>query len=288
MANDEELEHPWLNRSVESAQKRVEQRNYSVRRYTLQYDDVMNQQRMVIYDWRNLILDTENPRAEVFEAIERVMASETEALLTGAAADPDAYLDWVNNSFPLGLTKADLPFDKSPGEVEKALLQKVTEAYDLKIKFEQEDAVRHIERSIVLTAIDKLWQEHLYAMDNLRTGISLYQHAQKDPLIEYKKEAYTMFKELMDTIDAEIVNNSFRSASSLVAIEQFLHSLPTKMIHDLSGTPFQLSPEEGGVATAEQPRPAQLPAPEQKKKTSQGLMNPLHQSPNQPQQHQSK
>ncbi|PTX99617.1 preprotein translocase subunit SecA [Verrucomicrobia bacterium LW23] len=265
MTDDEELEHPWLNKSVESAQKRVEQRNYSVRRYTLQYDDVMNQQRMVIYEWRNAILDTETPRTEVFEAIEKVVGDECSALLTGASADPEEFLQWVNTTFPLGLEKGDLPFDQGSDAVEKAVLQKITEAYELKIKFEQAEAIKHIERSIVLTAIDKLWQEHLYAMDQLRTGISLYQHAQKDPLIEYKKEAFKMFEQLMGTINAEIVNNSFRSASSLEAIENFLHSLPTKMVHDLSGSGLEFTlPLPGDFPGQELPPQSTPPAEEPK------------------------
>ncbi len=88
MKDDEELQHPWLNKSVESAQRRVEERNYVSRKYTLQYDDVMNQQRTVIYTWRNDILVTETPREEIFEVVEELLDAETEARLTGPEADP--------------------------------------------------------------------------------------------------------------------------------------------------------------------------------------------------------
>src|ERR1700722_17419852 len=88
MKDDEELQHPWLNKSVESAQRRVEERNYVSRKYTLQYDDVMNQQRTVIYGWRNDILTTETPREEIFDVVQEVLESEIESRLTGAEANP--------------------------------------------------------------------------------------------------------------------------------------------------------------------------------------------------------
>ncbi|SDU30697.1 preprotein translocase subunit SecA [Verrucomicrobium sp. GAS474] len=233
MKDDEELQHPWLNRAVETAQKRVEERNYLIRKHTLQYDDVMNLQRDVIYSYRSEILVTEDPRAEVFEVVSEIVRGEALARLEGQE-EPDAagLLAWVNSTFPLGLRAEEIDFAPKGGAaaVGEELLARVTEAYDLKVKFEEEDAVKGIERYIILSAIDRLWQEHLYAMDGLRTSVGLRAYGQKDPLIEYKQEAYAMFEELMGRIKHEVVHNLFRSASSLTAFERFLSALPQRLV----------------------------------------------------------
>src|SRR5205085_8874267 len=107
----------------------------------------------------------------------------------------------------------------------------VRKAYDLKISFENPDALREVERYTILSAIDKLWQEHLYEMDSLRYSIGLRGYGQRDPLVEYKAEAYKMFDELMVNIKTEICHNIFRSASSLMAFETFLRSVPQQTMH---------------------------------------------------------
>jgi len=236
MKDDEELQHPWLNRSVESAQRRVEERNYVSRKYTLQYDDVMNQQRTVIYSWRNDILVTETPRDEIFEVIEEVIESEAEARLVGAEADPEGFVAWLNGAFPLGTTAADFEFSKEPGavaKVVKVVMQKIRDAYEIKIKFEDPNALQSLERYTLLGSIDRLWQEHLYAIDSLRTSINLRTIGQKDPLIEYKREAFSMFSDLMGRIKFEIASSLFKTSASITAFESFLRNLPHKLIHEV-------------------------------------------------------
>ncbi|HEY0257350.1 MAG TPA: preprotein translocase subunit SecA, partial [Candidatus Methylacidiphilales bacterium] len=142
MKDDEELQHPWLNKSVESAQRRVEERNYVSRKYTLQYDDVMNQQRTVIYTWRNDILVTETPREEIFEVVQEVIANEVENRLTGSEANPEDFVNWLNGTFPVGVTAADFDFSKGPEAVEKIALQRVRDSYEIKIKFEDPNALQ--------------------------------------------------------------------------------------------------------------------------------------------------
>ncbi len=105
------------------------------------------------------------------------------------------------------------------------------EAYDRKISFENADALKEVERYTILSAIDKLWQEHLYEMDSLRYSIGLRAHGQRDPLIEYKAEAFKIFEELMVNIKTEICHNIFRSASSLMAFENFLRNAPQRTMH---------------------------------------------------------
>src|SRR4030095_9485436 len=107
---------------------------------------------------------------------------------------------------------------------------KIREAYNLKVSFENPQALESVERYTILSAIDKLWQEHLYNMDGLRNSIGLRAYGQRDPLIEYKAEAFKMFEELMVNIKTEICHNIFRSASSLMAFDQFLRNLPQRTL----------------------------------------------------------
>ena len=227
----QELEHRWLNKSVETAQKRVEQRNYLARKRTLDFDDVMNKQREVVYTYRNEVIDTEDPHKLVYEVIdEAVPAKVAEYLGTGASSEEPNYaglLHWVNTTFPLGLTKEKAQFEtRSPDENAQFLITKIKESYERKSSHEEPTAVKSLERYIILNAIDRLWQEHLYAMDALREGVYLRGYAQKDPLIEYKTEAYEMFVDLMANIKNEVLNNLFRSTSNLQAFEKFLIHAP--------------------------------------------------------------
>jgi preprotein translocase subunit SecA len=249
----QELEHPWLNRSVETAQKRVEQRNYLARKRTLDFDDVMNNQREVVYTYRNDTIDSEEPRKLVYEVIEEaVPAKVTELLGTGASGEEVNYgalLNWVNITFPLGLTKEKAQFEtRSVEENAQFLIGRIKEAYERKSSHEEPTAVKSLERYIILNAIDRLWQEHLYAMDALREGVYLRSYAQKDPLIEYKTEAYDMFVELMANIKNEVLHNLFRSTSNLQAFENFLSTLPQFLLREHApSSPTATGPAPGRV-----------------------------------------
>jgi len=230
----EELEHPWLNKSVETAQKRVEQRNYQMRRRTLEFDDVMNQQREVIYGYRNEVMDSETPRTLIHDVITEAVPKKVAEFLVapeGEEPDPDGLLQWINSTFPLGLTREKAALGtRSVEENTKFLMETIRSAYDRKAELENPDALRGLERYIILNAVDRLWQEHLYAMDGLREAVYLRAFGQKDPLVEYKNDAYVMFVELMDNIKAEVLNNLFRSTTNLQAFEQLLASLPQNLL----------------------------------------------------------
>jgi preprotein translocase subunit SecA len=120
----------------------------------------------------------------------------------------------------------------------------VRKAYDLKISFENPEALKEVERYTILSAVDRLWQEHLYEMDSLRYSIGLRGIGQRDPLVEYKAEAYKIFDELMVSIKTEICHNIFRSASSLMAFENFIQNMPKQTSH-------QSSSAFGGSTTGE-------------------------------------
>src|SRR5439155_691166 len=134
-------------------------------------------------------------------------------------------------------------------ETAQYLVEKIKNAYERKSAYEEPTAVKSLERYIILNAIDRLWQEHLYAMDALREGVYLRGYAQKDPLIEYKTEAYDMFVELMANIKNEVLNNLFRSTSNLQAFENFLATLPQFLLREHAPT----APTAGAESRIRQP-----------------------------------
>ena len=213
----QELEHPWLNKSVENAQKKVETRDYLSRKHILDYDDVMNNQRTVVYDYRNEVLNTEDPHGLVVDIIEDATPAILEDCFdpeTGEL-DHEAVLQAVNTAFPLGLTAEDAQLEsKSDEEVLDYAIDQIKIAYEVKTKHEDPERIEGLERWVILHSIDQLWQEHLYEMDNLRDSISNYRYAQKDPLVEYKHAAYEMFVGLMDRIKTEVLGNLFRTTTT--------------------------------------------------------------------------
>ena len=287
MKEGEELEHPWLNRSVETAQKRVEQRNYLMRRRTLEFDDVMNQQREVVYGYRNEVMDAENPRLLIHEVISEVVPKKVSAFLTTESSDsePDVagLLQWVNSTFPVGLTKEKCAFETREIEANGEWLAKtLLDAYDRKAAIEDAAARSGLEKYVILNAVDRLWQEHLYAMDGLREAVYLRAYGQKDPLTEYKTEAYAMFVELMESIKNEVLNNLFRSTTNLQAFEQLLASLPRHLMQKdlleparVDGQPNPAAMPPAGLAQADLGfEQAILGAPVQKQVIKAGRNDP--------------
>jgi preprotein translocase subunit SecA len=250
----QELEHPLLNRSIGQAQKRVEQHNFQIRKRTLEYDDVMNKQREVLYGFRNEIINSNDVRDRLMDIMEEVVITKVETLTKGDHDSGDwqtrALADWVNLNFPLGMPEEEITKAAKSGEqmpvagsvfdglnaaqfaVCNFISDSIRKAYELKISFEEPEKLVTVERFTILSAIDKLWQEHLYEMDSLRYSIGLRAHGQRDPLIEYKAEAFKIFDELMVNIKTEICHNIFRSASSLMAFENFLLNIPKQTKHE--------------------------------------------------------
>ena len=256
----QELEHPLLNRSIQTAQKRVEGHYFQQRKRTLEYDDVMNKQREVVYGFRNDIIHADDVRDRLMDIMEEVVLQKVEQF-THRDSDPGDWdirgmADWVNLNFPLGMPEEEILKAARAGKVAPVegsmfdglseaqfsvlnfISKSIRESYELKVSFERIDALTNIERYTILDAIDRLWQEHLYGMDSLRNSIGLRAYGQRDPLIEYKAEAFKLFDALMVNIKSEICHNIFRSASSLMAFEQFLQNLPQTTTHE-TAAPFQ-------------------------------------------------
>jgi preprotein translocase subunit SecA len=249
----QELQHGLLNRSIQQAQRRVEQHNFQMRKRTLEYDDVMNKQREIIYGFRNEIITSEDVRDRLMDIIEEVVVSKVEEF-TSADEESSEWrvrqlADWVNLTFPLGMPESEIVKAAGAGKEKPVagslfdglnegqfaicnfITEKIREAYDLKISFEDPAKLATVERITILMAIDRLWQEHLYEMDSLRYSIGLRGYGQKDPLIEYKVEAFTLFDELMVNVKTQICRNVFSSASSLTALQNFMRAAPQQTLH---------------------------------------------------------
>ena len=238
MEDGEALEHKWLNKSVETAQKRVEQRNYTWRKRVLDFDDVMNKQREVVYGYRNEVIRSENPRDLINEVIERAIPENVLGYLEDrdeGAPDYAELLNWVNTTFPLQLSLEESGFhDRDAQGNADYVVEQVKKVYELKMEHEDPELLDMLEKHIILTGIDKLWQEHLYNMDALREGVHLRAQGQKDPLVEYKNEAYALFATLMGNIENETLGNLFRSTTNLEQFENFMQGLPQQLSSDAS------------------------------------------------------
>jgi preprotein translocase subunit SecA len=228
----EVLEHPWLNKSIETAQRRVEQQNFSIRKRTLEYDDVMNKQREKIYGFRSETLQSETPSDQLFYAVEEAVAGHAEdAVAAKGGAGNKEFVIWVNTTFPLGLNESDLPDEMTVDNLIDLVLDRVKQAYNLKASHENPKALKRLEQQLILQSVDEHWQDYLRSMDSLREGIGLRAYGQRDPLVEYKREAYNLFMDLMDRIYEEIATAMFRSATSADAMEGFFQSLSGMQVH---------------------------------------------------------
>lgn len=208
MEEGQEIEHPLVGRAIGTAQKRVETRNFEIRQGLLKYDNVMNQQREMIYDRRRAIIKSESLKSEIETALR--FAAET------WFADFEAE-DFIENLRKKLFQKLLISFKReqlenvSRDELSQKVIQAAMEVYDKRGKLMPSEKRLNIERMVTLSVIDANWKDYLYNIDQLREGINWRAYAQKDPLVEYQHEAFAMFKDLIDTIDQEIVEQVFKS-----------------------------------------------------------------------------
>ena len=222
MSEGEELEHPALNWSSENAQKKVEQQNFSMRKRLLQFDDVLNTQREVIYGIRNEAIQSDTPRDIIYEMIEEELEVRLDVLSEEKDSDAvEHFLAWLNAYFPLAL-KAEALEGKEPEAQQALILERIRDAYQQREEFETAEALVGLERYIVIRSLDRRWQDHLTEMEELRRSVNLRSYGQKDPLSEYKSEAYAFFEELMTNVRTEICNSVFRSATNQEAFQNML------------------------------------------------------------------
>jgi len=226
MKDGEELEHPWLNRSIESAQKKVEQQNFAQRKRLLQYDDVLNQQREVVYGIRNAAIHADRPKDIILEQVAEEIDSRLEnGGITGRTGATqvaiDGFIGWVNATFPIALKAEELVGDNIE-TLTALVVDRVRKAYEVKESVEIPESLGSLERYVIINAIDHHWQEHLTEMEELRRAIGLRSYGQTDPLVAYKGEAFKYFEEMMTNIRLQICTGLFRNASNLDVFENML------------------------------------------------------------------
>src|SRR5215213_7978585 len=209
------LEAKMLTKTVENAQKKVEEQNFLIRKRVLEYDDVMNEQRRVVYKYRREILEgrdiSENARDELESVVERLVDEYTAADLL-EEWDLDELETQLRLIWPVGIEVGSLsPETVDRVKLKDALDDDVMNAYDEREEQLGDELMRYLERSILLQVIDNRWREHLFDMDYLREGIHLRGFAQIDPLVAYKNEGYQMFEELMHSIWDEFSKLVFRA-----------------------------------------------------------------------------
>jgi len=253
----EVIKHPLVTRAIAQAQKRVEAQNFAIRKHLLEYDDVMNRQREVIYTKRQRILEGENLRDEYLYMIESVVDSIAKKIFNPKL--PPA--DWNWN---IGITEFRRYFSTLPiftedeiksigneDELYDLVYREAVNAFENKEKRLGKEITDKIERLILLATIDENWKEHLYILDGLREGITLQAYGQKDPLIEYKRESFDAFMELLERINSQAIERFFRTE----IVEERRPGLraPLKVVHTSVSAYNEASKSAGAMAQKQIP-----------------------------------
>jgi len=212
MEEDVPIESKMITKRIAAAQKAVEAQNFAARKHILEYDDVMNKQRQAVYGMRRGLLEGNDQKERVLEIIEGILGAFVDARLP-EKAHPSAY-DWtgletdVLTQFGVKIRTEDL-MNMDRGQAEEEILEQLKKKYQEKEDMLSAPLLRETERMIMLNVIDNQWKDHLLSMDHLKEGIGLRGYGQKDPLVEYKKEYYVLFQDMMDRIEDETVSYLF-------------------------------------------------------------------------------
>jgi len=210
MDESQPIEHKWVTKAIENAQKKVEAHNFDIRKHLLEYDDVMNKQRAEIYSFRREILAGENLKENVFKMAEEVL----EELLFIYCSEDKHPEEWDVNGLKEALFRQFSIYpnieERSFEELRERLSDEIKKAYDNKEKELGAETLRYLEKVIMLRVVDSQWKDHLLSMDHLKEGIGLRGYGQRDPLVEYKKEAFKVFSELGERMASEVVSRLFK------------------------------------------------------------------------------
>jgi preprotein translocase subunit SecA len=271
MPDGEAIEHPWVTRSIENAQRKVEARNFDMRKHLLEYDDVANDQRKVIYQQRNELLQVEDISGTITAMRTDVVGGFIDQHVVPGSLDEQWDIEGLERTLETELM-LKLPIkawleaesDLEEGDLKTRIIEAAHQHYHDKIAAVDAKAMRGYERAIMLQSLDTHWREHLAALDHLRQGIHLRGYAQKNPTQEYKREAFELFSLLLETIKTDVTKLlmmiQVRSAEELQPVEE--PELPTNMQYQHpeygdggSGVAEPDMQEEGDVAVLERPQP---------------------------------
>ncbi|MFY1621324.1 preprotein translocase subunit SecA, partial [Micromonospora sp. WMMD736] len=276
LPEDVPIEAKMVTRAIKSAQTQVEQQNFEVRKNVLKYDEVMNQQRKVIYAERRRILEGENLQQQAHDMLVDVVTAYVDgATAEGYSEDWDLDQLWgaLKTLYPVAVDHHDLIDSDAVGEAgeltrEELLDLLVTDAERAYAQREKEieeiggeGAMRQLERTVLLNVIDRKWREHLYEMDYLREGIGLRAMAQRDPVVEYQREGYDMFKGMLDALKEESVGLLFNIGVEAVPRSPAARVAPVAAPSGLTEfAEAAAAKAQGAVATKERPAPTGLRA----------------------------
>ncbi|MFC1541878.1 preprotein translocase subunit SecA [Candidatus Latescibacterota bacterium] len=216
----EVITHSMVTKAIDRAQKRVEAQNFAIRKHLLEYDNVMNSQREIIYGLRNTALKSGNVRERLFEMVEDVIDNLIEQYTELSGMPDDWDMDALSAEFltifycHFTLTE-EQNASFSPEALKDYLVNFVKESYLAKAEIIEPESLKWNERVILLSTIDGLWKEHLYEMDQLKEGIGLRGYGQRDPLIEYKREGFILFESTLDQINTSTLKTLFRGVMSV-------------------------------------------------------------------------
>jgi preprotein translocase subunit SecA len=208
------IEHRMVSKAIENAQKKVEAHNFDIRKHLLEYDDVMNKQRMEIYSFRKEVLAGDNLKEKVSEMIGDLLDEILSIYCPEGSYteewDLQGLKDALSRQFSLIFDPKRVSEGTGQADLKEAILKDINESYDKKERDLGESMMRYLEKAVMLQAIDVQWKDHLLAMDHLKEGIGLRGYGQKDPLVEYKKEGFDLFIEMVERIKAEVVDRIFK------------------------------------------------------------------------------
>ena len=204
--DDTPIENKMVSKAIENAQKKVEAHNFDIRKHLLKYDDVMNSQRKEIYAFRKEVLESDSTKEKVFELLEIEIDELVEFYLSQEEQGIQKLQEQIKGRFDVDL---DLE-NKSKDEIKEYIIEKLKETYEQKESKVGSQLMRDIEKMVFLHVIDTKWKEHLLGIDHLKEGIGLRGYAQRDPLVEYKKEAFALFEEISRNIVSDILTRLFK------------------------------------------------------------------------------
>ncbi|HYC47938.1 MAG TPA: preprotein translocase subunit SecA [Burkholderiales bacterium] len=273
MPEGEAIEHPWVTRSIENAQRKVEARNFDMRKHLLEYDDVANDQRKVIYGQRNELLETTDISATITAMRADVIEGIVNEHIAPGSLEEQWNLEALERALETELTlkvpvrdwvTADAQLEES--EIRTRIIETASEDYRTKTAAIDAQWIRGYERAIMLQSLDTHWREHLAALDYLRQGIHLRGYAQKNPTQEYKREAFELFQLLLDTIKTDVTKHlmmvQFRTAEELQPIEE--PEAPSNLQYQhpdyastaaAPGDATEMVVDDGELAVLEKPQP---------------------------------
>ena len=255
LEEDEEIRSKWVSNAIQNAQKKVESRNFDIRKYVLEYDDVMNQQREVLYDQRKKVLLGDDMKDQVLAMvdtlIQRGMDTYADAKLYPEEWDFEGIIKYCEKYFLMpGELTADTLENMSREEVQETLVKHAHDTYESREKSIGSVMMRELEKAVMRKVIDSKWMDHLDAMDMLKEGIGLRSYGQRNPIVEYKVEAYNMFGEMKDAITETIVLYLYHIQIRYSDTEQPSAPAPAAEDH-LSGSTAHYVDENSGASSGD-------------------------------------